>query len=146
MKWLLITISLVAAAAEAQIYRCETPAGPVFSDNCCSAEAEVVIVEIDSAAISGGTSDEVRAELVLKKAQRAEAQEQARKLRASQPPQPVYLPVRAEKTVVYPGYWPWRPGYRPHPRHPRPQPKPEQPARPPLLPDTGGSVIRIPKR
>jgi len=146
MNWLLITLLLTAASAEAQIFRCETPDGLIFSDSPCSAEAEVVNVDNVSAGISGGPSEEVKAELAEKKAQRAEEREQARKLRASQPPQPVYLPAPAGQTVIYPGYWPWRPDYRPHPEPPGPQPKPEPYARPPLLPDSDGSLIRIPKR
>lgn len=139
-------MSLVAVSAQAQIFRCDTQQGLVFSDTPCSAEAEVVTIENDSSGISGGTSDEVRAQLAQKKEQRAQEREQARKLRASRPPSPVYVPVPVEQTVIYPGVWPWRPGHRPHPRPPRPQPKPERTGITPLLPGSGGSLIRIPER
>lgn len=145
MKWLLVTMLLFIASAEAQIFRCETQQGLVFSDTPCSAEAEIVDVESDSSGITAGTSDEVLAQLAQKKEQRALEREQARKLKASQ--QPVYMPAPVEQTVIYPGIWPYRPSYRPYPRPPRQQPNPGQGGRPPmLLPESGGSLLQIPKR
>lgn len=142
---LLISLLLISSFAEAQIFRCETVDGLVFSDTPCSKQAEVVDVENGSSGISGGPSEEVKAELEQKKADRAEQREQARELQATRAAQqPVYVPVPVEQSVIYPGDWPWRP--RPHPRPPRPRPQPVQPTLPPMLPDSGGGTIRFPRR
>lgn len=142
MKWSLLSLLLiVTVSAEAQIFRCDTPNGLVFSDTPCSGQAEVVDVVNGSSGISGGPSDEVKAELEQKKADRAEEREEARKLQASQVQQPVYVPTPVDQSVIYPGVWPWRPGVRPHPRPPRPRPKPVEP----ILPDSGNGTIRFPR-
>ena len=146
MKWLLIILAFVSTA-EAQIYRCETPAGTVFSDTRCSSQAELMTVEDLSSGIEGGPSEAVVAELDKKRAQREEDRQEARKLRATQASQqPLYVPAPVEQTVVYPGLWPWRPGPRPHPRPPHARPKPAQPSLPPDLPVSGGGTIQFPRR
>lgn len=45
MKALLIIIALCPLTAAAEIYRCETPDGPVYSDRVCGEEAIEVQVE-----------------------------------------------------------------------------------------------------
>lgn len=133
MKILFIALILAVPAAEAQIYRCETPDGTVFADEPCGEGAKVVTIEEDSSGITAGPPEEVRGYLVRKREERADEQEARQRAQAAQPPGPVYVPVPVEQPVIYPGYW-WR---HPRPHPPRPEPPPEPPPDP-------GSVLRLP--
>lgn len=64
------------ALASAQIYRCDTPRGPVFSDERCGEEASLVTVTDESAGLGGGPPEEVREYLARKRQERAEQRRQ----------------------------------------------------------------------
>lgn len=127
---ILLVIPLVAGGpARAEIYRCETPKGVVFSDRECGESAELVTLENDSAGIAIGPSDEVRERLAEQRAERAEERAARAERRANQPPPPP-APVVIERRVGYPYWWGNRPPVlRPPPERPRP------PIQPPLRPD-----------
>jgi len=69
---ILLTLFLLAASslATAQIYKCEGPDGPVYSDRECGPDA--ASVELAKTSGISGVSDETKAELAQKKAQREE--------------------------------------------------------------------------
>jgi hypothetical protein len=124
----------VASAAQAEVYKCDGPNGPVFSDYKCGSDATTVEFE-ETSGISG-VSDEVKADLARKKEQREKAESELE-------PNPNANPSYQFNTINtepagywYPGSY-WLPGNRPpHVRPPRPpQPPPEKP------PET--SVIRL---
>jgi len=68
-------IALIALAitpvANAQIYKCDGPDGPIFSDQKCGPDAATVDVSVSSGL--GGISDETKNELAAKKADREKA-------------------------------------------------------------------------
>jgi len=68
-------IALIALAitpmATAQVYRCDGPDGPVFSDRKCGPDA--TNVELSESSGLSGVSDESKAELAKKKADREQA-------------------------------------------------------------------------
>ncbi len=140
MKVLLPALVLVSSFAEAQIYRCETPQGLVFSDMPCGEQAELVSIEEDSSGIAPGPQQETREYLAQKREERAEARKENAQLRATRPQTPVVVPE--QQPVVYPAYWP---AYR-NPQRPIRRPGPGRPSRPIVDPDIGGTVIRRPDR
>lgn len=146
MKRLSLLLLLAAGAAHAEIYRCETEQGPVFSDRPCAADAQTVTVQDSSAGISDGPSDEERAYLAQKRDERAaeRAQRQQEAVQSSPAPQPYTIDSYDEG---YP-YW-WNRPVPPRPRPPRPRPPdPDQPDTLPSLPDVpgSGSVLRPGRR
>lgn len=122
-------------AAEAQIYRCETPKGIVYSDRECGESAEVVEIEDTSQGIEPGPPEEVREYLADKREERAKALEESRKAVAQAPPPPP-PPVVIERGVVSPFLWPGYGYQRPPVLRPKPpyRPRPEPPIEPPLRP------------
>jgi hypothetical protein len=140
MNRLIILLLLAAPLAQAEIYRCDSPDGPVFSDKPCGDQAEIITVQDSSAGINTGPSEETRAYLAQKRDERAQARKQAS---LNRPPAPS-APARAVEPYgqqVYPGYWggdlyPNRPGRPPRPDHPDLLPEP------PRLPDGGDGVLR----
>jgi hypothetical protein len=134
----------------AQIYRCETELGVVFSDTECGDDAELVELEDDSRGIMMGPPEDVRTELRATREQWAKdlaAQREA--LARAQPPPPVII----EGEVAAP-VWGWRapgylrppghgPGYRPGPPH---QPQPLPPVAPPIRPPQGPPNVMRPPR
>jgi len=68
-------IALIALAitpvANAQIYKCDGPDGPIFSDQKCGPGATTVDVSVSSGL--GGISDETKNELAAKRADREKA-------------------------------------------------------------------------
>jgi len=58
--------------AAAQIYKCDGPDGPVYSDRECGADATHVELST-TPEVSGGVYDEAKVELAEKKAKRAQA-------------------------------------------------------------------------
>lgn len=118
-RWIVLP-ALLPLVASAQIFRCETPEGPVFSDRLCGEAAEVVQLRADTAGLGGGASEEVRAYLAQKRDERAAERETAQD-RDSQAPAPA--PQVIEQPVMY---WPMmhrpdRPHDRPRPERPRPE-------------------------
>ena len=142
-----ILVLFFPLAVSAQIYRCETPQGIVFSDKECGSEASVVELAEESHGLGGGPSEEVREYLEQKRQERAEARELARQFAPSQPSSaPVVQSQPVETVALLPGYLrpvrPGRPGVKP-----RPRPLPERPTRPgPGSGDTGGATVIRPQR
>ncbi len=137
IKVLHFALALVASFTEAQIYRCETSQGPVFSDTLCGDQAELITIGDDSSGITPGPPDETREYLARKREERAEARKekaQGQVFRAHNHPE--------QQSVEYPAYWPagryWhRPIHRPRPDHP---------SRPIVNPGISDNVLRIPDR
>ena len=137
---LLFALVLAASFTEAQIYRCETSQGPVFSDTLCGDQAELITIEDDSSGITPGPSDETREYLAQKREERAEARRekaQAQLFRAQNP-----LVVPQQQPVEYPAYWP-ADRYR---HRPIQRPRPDRPSRPIVNPGISDNVLRIPYR
>ncbi|MEM1411112.1 MAG: hypothetical protein AAGH19_02055 [Pseudomonadota bacterium] len=125
----LFAIILFAAPllADAEIYRCETPEGVVFSDRECGEAAERVELADDSAGVSMGPPEEVREYLAEQREVRAQERQERIERRASQTP-PTPAPIVVEQRVGYPYWWGARPPVlRPPPQRPPVQP----PMRPP---------------
>ena len=59
---------MISPLAIAQIYRCEGPDGPIFSDKKCATDAATV--QIDETSGLGGVTDQTKADLADKKRQR----------------------------------------------------------------------------
>ena len=70
----LITL-VITPAAVAEIYRCDGPDGPIYSDKKCGSDAANVEVR-DSSGMSG-VSEQDKADLAEKKAKREQEREQA---------------------------------------------------------------------
>ena len=62
---------LISPMAIAEIYKCDGPDGPVYTDRKCGPDAATVELA-DTSGLSG-VSDETKADLARKKAERAEA-------------------------------------------------------------------------
>jgi hypothetical protein len=138
-----VCLLLAVPTAQAQIFRCETPEGVVFSDRPCDDAAEIVELEGESQGVSGGPPEEVRDYLAERRTERAEAREAAREARAAPPPpQPVTI---IQQPTTYPYAWPAfgyprPPGWRPPGW--RPPLKPEQPIAPPPPQRPPSDVLR----
>jgi len=121
---------LLPALAQAQIYRCDTPQGPVFSDERCGSEAQVVELREETTGLGGGPSEEVRAYLDQKREERADKRQNAPPPFAKNQAEPVE--VQTQPPVVYgvnrpyPGRRPARPIERPRPSRPETTPPPEE--------------------
>jgi hypothetical protein len=122
----IVSICLVLAPviAQAQIFRCDTEAGPVFSDEKCGVDAQLVILEQDSAGVASGPPEEVRQYLRMRNQERAEQREDAiEQARLRPATKIVQVPVPQQHSNHFPGYWyPQRPG---HPVHRPVRPIPE---------------------
>lgn len=118
-KWLApLTLVAMSSAALAEVYKCDGPDGPIFTDRKCGPDA----TSIEFAETSGisGVSDEVKAELARKKSERNKADPE--------------LPLNPNANATYQfntintepaGYWLpgsyWGPGNRPPQRPMLPQ-------------------------
>lgn len=67
-----VILALLPLTAGAQVYKCETPQGVVFSDRECGDKAEVVEVKDTSGGVGVPLSDELLNDLQVKKAERAQ--------------------------------------------------------------------------
>jgi len=80
-----ILVALIALTitpiATAQIYKCNGPDGPIFTDQKCGPEATIVDVSVSSGL--GGISDETKNELAAKKAARDQIRKDNNKNTAS---------------------------------------------------------------
>jgi len=130
-----VTMMAVSWAAWAEVYKCDGPDGPVYTDRKCGPDA--TSVEFTESSGISGVSDEVKAELARKKAEREKAETD------------LALNPNANTTYQFntintepAGYWLpgsfWRPGNRP-PQRPKPPQRPPQ--KPPEISDP--SVIRL---
>lgn len=132
-KLILIALILIAftRGAVAEIYRCDGPDGPIFSDQKCGPDA----ANVELADTSGltGVTDEIKAELAQKKADREREREEIRKLNKNRT-----VINNQYTTVNTQPYGNWlNPYWRPRPEKPKPpvvKPKP--------LPSTLGSPRR----
>ncbi len=124
-----LVLLATAPAASAQIYKCNGPAGPIFTDKVCGPEATKV--EIEETSGLGGVYDETIAELAKDKAQREAERTAANRLKAN----PTVINNQFTTVNTEPaGYWLNNPYLRPlHRPRPRPEPKPE-----PAVPGTLG--------
>ena len=140
IKVLYFALALVASFTEAQIYRCETSQGPVFSDTLCGDQAELITIEDDSSGITPGPPDETREYLAQKREERAEARKEKTQAQVFRAQNPVVHPE--QQLVEYPAYWPaGRYWHRPIHR-----PRPARPSRPIVNPGISDNVLRIPYR
>ena len=78
-KLALITLIILAISplATAEIYKCDGPDGPIYTDRKCGPDARSVEVS-DTSGLSG-VSEETKAELAARKAEREQAREESRK-------------------------------------------------------------------
>jgi hypothetical protein len=120
---ILIALNLVAFTplAFAEIYRCDGPDGPIFSDKKCGPDAASVEL-VDTSGLTGVT-EEIKAELAQKKADREREREEIRKLNNNRTV--INNQYTTVNTQPY-GHWP-NPYWRPKPEKPKPpllKPKP----------------------
>ena len=125
----------VSSAALGEVYKCDGPDGPVYTDRKCGPDA--TSVEFTESSGISGVSDEVKAELARKKAERKAAETEP-ELNPNANPVYQFNTINTEPA----GYWLpgsfWRPGNRP-PHRPRPPQRPPQ--KPPEV--TKPSVLRL---
>ena len=130
-----LTLMTLSSAALAEVYKCDGPDGPVYTDRKCGPDA--TSVEFTESSGISGVSDEVKAELARKKAER-EAVETEPELNPNANPVYQFNTINTEPA----GYWLpgsfWRPGNRP-PQRPKPPQRPPQ--KPPEV--TKPSVLRL---
>ena len=67
---------LISPMAMAEIFKCDGPDGPIYTDRKCGPDA--TSVEVAETSGLSGVSDETKADLALKKAERAEARANSR--------------------------------------------------------------------
>jgi hypothetical protein len=66
-----VTSLLISPMAMAEIFKCDGPDGPIYTDRKCGPDA--TSVEVAETSGLSGVSDETKADLARKKAERAEA-------------------------------------------------------------------------
>jgi hypothetical protein len=97
---------LISPMAMAEIFKCDGPDGPIYTDRKCGPDA--VSVEVAETSGLSGVSDETKADLARKKAERAEARAN------SSSPSPVnnyqFTTINTEPA----GRWLRRPYRKPH--------------------------------
>ena len=102
----------------ADIYKCDGPDGPIFTDQVCGPEATTIQHEETSGL--GGVYDDAKAEQERNRAQRQAEREAANNLKTN----PTVINNQFSTFNTEPaGYWPSRPYSRP----PRPEPRPASP-------------------
>jgi len=130
-----VTLMAMSSAALAKVYKCDGPNGPIYTDRECGPNA--TSIEFTESSGISGVSDEVKAELARKKAEREKAVTDL-ELNPNANTTYQFNTINTEPA----GYWLpgsfWRPGNRP-PQRPRPPQKPPQ--KPPEVTDP--SVIRL---
>lgn len=133
-KFALISLILLAISplASARIYKCDGPDGPVYTDLKCGPDAESIEVS-DSSGLSG-VSDETKAELASRKAEREQVREEARKRGNNKTViNNQYTTINTEPA----GRW----------LYPRPwKPRPEKPEKPEVSPRPLPSTLGRPRR
>ena len=91
---------VITPAAVAQIYKCDGPDGPVYSDKKCGSEAANVEL-LESSGLSG-VSEQDKADLAEKKLEREQEREQAR---SQNQKGSVVNNQNNVSTTEDPGYW-----------------------------------------
>ena len=131
----IVLIALIALAitpmATAQIYKCDGPNGPVYSDRECGPDATNVELST-TPEVSGGVYDEAKVELAEKKAAREQAREQAR---SSNIDNAEFNNLNSAGTTEPAGRWVRNPQQiknRIDSRDPKPTTKPAQPTTQPV--------------
>lgn len=114
-----VLVTLIALAvtpmATAQIYKCDGPNGPIFTDRVCGPDA--ASVEIADTSGLSGVSDETKAELAKRKADREQARAEDRKLEKNRTViNNQYTTINTEPA----GRWLNLPYWRPRPERPEP--------------------------
>ena len=114
-----ILVTLIALVftpvASAQIYKCDGPDGPIYTDRECGPDA--ANVEISESSGLSGVSDETKAGLAKRKADREQARAEDRKLKSNRTViNNQYTTVNTEPV----GRWLNHPNWRPRPEKPKP--------------------------
>ena len=114
-----ILVTLIALVftpvASAQIYKCDGPDGPIYTDRVCGPDA--ANVEISESSGLSGVSDETKAGLAKRKADREQARAEDRKLKSNRTViNNQYTTVNTEPV----GRWLNHPYWRPRPEKPKP--------------------------
>ena len=122
-KFALPTLIMLAISplATAQIYKCDSPDGPIYTDRKCGPDATSVEVA-DTSGLSGVT-DETKAELAARKAEREQAREERRQRGNNETV--INNQYTTVNTQPYGGWL--NPYWRPRPEKPKPpvvKPKP----------------------
>ena len=108
----LIVLVLIPVAS-AQIYKCDGPNGPIYTDRECGPDA--ANIEISESSGLSGVSEETKAELAKKKADRAQAREEDHNLKKNRTViNNQYTTINTEPS----GRWLYP--YRPRPEKPKP--------------------------
>ena len=112
---------IIAPVATAKIYKCDGPDGPVYSDMQCGPNATDVVLAETSGLV--GISDETKAELAAKKADREQARDERQKRDNNR------TVINNQYTTISPepvGRWYGGPYRRPKPDRPHIQPLPQR--------------------
>jgi len=135
-RYQIILIALISLAitpeATAEIYRCDGPDGPIYSDKKCGPDATSVKFA-DTSGLTG-VSDETKAELAARKAEREQASEEARKLNNNRT---VINNQYTTLNTAPAGRWL---------NYPYPRPKPEKPPTPELRPTPLPGTLGRPRK
>ena len=127
----LITLAITPVAS-AQIYKCDGPNGPIFTDRVCGPDA--ASVEIADTSGLSGVSDETKAELAKRRADREQARAENRKLKSNRTViNNQYTTINTEPAGRWLNYPYWRP-------------KPEKPEPPQVTPRAPPSTIGRPRK
>ena len=127
----LITLAFMPVAS-AQIYKCDGPNGPIYTDRECGPDA--ANVEIKESSGLSGVSEETKAELAKRKADREQARAEDRKLKKNRTViNNQYTTINTEPA----GRWLNRPYWGP---------KPEKPKPPQVAPRSPPSTIGRPRK
>ena len=128
---LVILVTLATSPmATAQIYKCDGPDGPIYTDRECGPGSESV--ELSDTSGLSGVSDETKAELAARKADREQAREEERKRNNNRTViNNQYTTINTEPA----GRWLYPRPWRPKPEKPEvpevsPRPLPSQLGRP----------------
>lgn len=128
----LATLALMAVTPVtlAEIYRCDGPDGPIYSDRKCGPDA--ANVELSDTSGLTGVTDEIKAELAERRADREREREENRKLNSNR------TVINNNYTTIQPaGRWLNYPYWRP---------KPERPSPPVVTPTPLPSTLGRPRR
>lgn len=108
-----LALMAVTPVTSAEIYKCDGPDGPIYSDRKCGPDAAHVVLS-DTSGLTG-VSDEVKAELAERKAERERLREENRKLQSNR------TVINNNYTTIQPaGHWLNYPYWRSKPQRPSP--------------------------
>ena len=131
INFIALTLVAITPVATAEIFKCDGPDGPIYSDRKCGPGASNV--ELSDTSGLTGVSDETKAELAVKKADREQAREERRKLNNNRTViNNQYTTINTEPT----GRW----------LYPYRRPRPERPEIPEVSPRPLPSTLGRPRR